>query len=612
MCGIVGWIDWEQDLSQQGAVIEKMTSAIRHRGPDAKGMWLSPRAALGHRRLIVIDPEGGIQPMVCKEGDYEYVLTYNGEIYNFQELRRELEARGHKFRSYSDTEVLLRSYLEWGEDCTCHLNGIFAFGIWDGHHQRMVIARDHLGVKPLFYAQRGSAVLFGSELKALLAHPLVEPEIDADGLAEIFNYYPLHVPGYGLFRNIFEVRPGHRIIFDREGSHVTQYWSLRSAPHTDDLETTAEHILGLMQDSVGRQLVADVPVVTLLSGGLDSSGITALAIKEFQKEGKQLQSYSVDFEESSRYFVTSPVHRSLDAPWFERVSKYFGTQHHNIIINTPELLDNLLVPMYAHDQPSYIGQSETSLYLLFKAIKQDATVALSGEAADELFGGYPLVGREKLLDIKTFPWVLAFGFIDKFFSWLSPEVMETAQPFEYIARRYQEALAEVPWLEGEDSREAKLREFSYMILTRFLPLMLDRKDRSSMAVGLEVRVPFCDYRLVEYVWNIPWKMRAVGDIEKGILRQAFANVLPDDVRNRRKSAYPTSQHPSYKQGVYEIFLQILNNPNAPVRPFINVSLIKDMIENKMSEEMHAYSLLPIERIIQINSWLKDYHVRVVV
>lgn len=613
MCGIAGWVDWERDLRKQEAVIKEMINVIQHRGPDAEGMWLSPRAALGHRRLIVIDPEGGLQPMVCTEGSYDYVITYNGEIYNFRELRKELEAKGHKFRSHSDTEVLLRSYLEWQEDCVNHLNGIFAFGLWDGQREQLLLARDHLGVKPLFYAQRDSAILFGSEVKALLAHPLVEPELDADGLAEIFNVFPLHTPGCGYFRNVFEVRPGHRIVFDRRGSHITQYWSLKSAPHTDDLEKTTEYIRTLLYDTVGRQLVADVPVVTLLSGGLDSSGLTGVAAKEFDRKGKKLHTYSVDFEESSRYFVTSAIHESLDAPWVERVAKYFGTQHHNITVRTPELLDNLLVPMYAHDHPAY-GQIETSMYLLFKSMKKDATVALSGESADEVFGGYSWFGRKDLTNLNTFPWIASFGeqtkMAEGIFAWLSPELLEAVRPQEFIARRYQEAIAEVPRLSGEDALAAKRRESFYLNLTRFLPIMLDRKDRASMAVGFEVRVPFCDYRLVEYVWNVPWEMKAVDGIEKGILRRAFAGVLPEDVLYRRKSGYPTSQHPSYLQGVQEIFLHILNDPNAPIRSYINIPYIKDMIKKNMTGNMHAFNVNPLERIIQINNWLKDYHVYV--
>lgn len=612
MCGIAGWLDWQRDLSDQGPAVSAMIDTIRHRGPDAEGLWLSPRAALGHRRLIVIDPAGGVQPMVCRQGGHDYVLTYNGEIYNFRELRRELIARGHKFTSHSDTEVLLRSYLEWQNDCVSHLNGIFAFGLWDGHKEQLLLARDHLGVKPLFYAERGSAVLFGSELKALLAHPLIEPAIDADGLAEVFNFFPLHIPGSGLFRDVAEVRPGHRLVFDRHGRRDTCYWSLTSAPHTDDLATTTKRVRGLLRDIVGRQLVADVPVVTMLSGGLDSSGLTALAAGEFARDGRQLHTYSVDFEESGRYFATSAIHDSLDTPWVRRVAEYTGTRHHDIIVDTGALLDNLLVPMFAHDHPAY-GQIETSMYLLFKAMKNDATVALSGESADEVFGGYSWFAHEDLLDIHTFPWIASFGrrtsVAEGILDWFSPALLEAVRPREYLAARYREAVAEIPRLKGESPLDAKRREGFYLNLSRFLPIMLDRKDRMSMAVGFEVRVPFCDYRLVEYVWNVPWSMKAVDGIEKGLLRRAFADVLPADVLGRRKSGYPTSQHPDYLRGVRDIFLETVADANAPIRPFINADHIKNVLGSSGPVSVHAFNVNPLERLIQINAWLTAYHVR---
>ncbi|GCE21660.1 asparagine synthase (glutamine-hydrolyzing) [Dictyobacter kobayashii] len=610
MCGITGWIDWEVDVTQQSAVIEAMAATLRYRGPDANGVWLSPRAAFAHRRLMVIDPAGGAQPMVYESGAHTYAITYNGEIYNFRELRRELESRGHTFRTQSDTEVILHGYVEWGEECTRHLNGIFAFGLWDDQRQRLLLARDHLGVKPLFYAQRGSAIIFGSELKALLAHPLVKPEVDRDGMADILGVPVVHTPGFGYYHDVHEVRPGYQIAFERERTRVTQYWSLRSAPHSDDLETTTQHIQALLKDTVKRQLIADVPVVSMLSGGLDSSGLTALAASEFRREGKQLDTYSIDFAESDAYFTGNDMRPSLDAPWVQRVSEHAMTRHHTVTVDTPELLENLLKPLYAHDVPA-LGQIETSLYLIFKAMKEHATVALSGESADEVFGGYPWYFYDEVLSAKTFPWLMMMGRNRGMRSLpplLSADLMQQVKPYEYLARRYSDALTEVPRLEGEDAEAAKRREIMYMGLTRWLPILLDRKDRMSMATGFEVRVPFCDYRLVEYVWNIPWQMKTVDNIEKGILRRAFRDSLPDDARMRRKSAYPSSQHPSYVKGVCDWVLQILNDPNAAVRPYINVEAYRGIATRQDPALAEDFAIGPLERIIQLEAWLKDYQV----
>lgn len=608
MCGLAGWIDWSRDLTDQALVVEHMADVQSHRGPDQSGSWHSSHAALAHRRLIVIDPNSGPQPMIYGEGNSVYALIYNGEIYNFRELRHELEQLGHTFHTQTDTEVLLHSYLEWDEQCPLHLNGIFAFGLWDEARQRLLLVRDRLGVKPLYYAQRGSAIIFGSELKALLAHPLVKPEVDLDGLATMF----LHQPGSSGYRDVHAVRPGYMILFERDNSRTIQYWSLHSKRHTDDLTTTEEHIRSLLRDIVKRQLVADVPVVTLLSGGLDSSGITALAGREFQCAGKVLNSYSIDYVDSTAHFHGHAHRPSLDAPWAQRVSEHVGTQHQRVLIDTPELIENLLVPMRAHDWPG-IGQLETSMYLLFKAIKQNATVGISGEAADELFGGYHWFHNEIAINTQTFPWLADMGREGGYragfaWDWISKDLREKMQLDAYIAREYQEALAEVPHLEGEDVRGARMREIFHLNMTRFLPVLLELEDRMSMATGFEVRVPFCDHRLIEYIWNIPWAMKNVDNIEKGILRRAFADILPDDARKRTKSAYPTSQNPSYPQAVRTWVSHILADTKEPVHALIDPMFMHAVVDGNIPHLPDETATTLCERVIQINSWLEEYHV----
>ena len=603
MCGIAGWIDWKDDLTYQGPMIARMADSLHHRGPDAQGQRLSPHAALAHRRLIVIDPETGGQPMVYQEGDRTYAITYNGEIYNFRELRRELEGYGHTFRTRSDTEVLLHAYIEWGEACVEHLNGIFAFGLWDEQKHQLLLARDHLGVKPLFYAQRGSTILFGSELKVLLAHPLVKAEVDADGLAEILTF--VRTPGSGIYRDVHELRPGHMAICREQGMRIRRYWSLQSRPHIDDVQTTAEYIRTLLEDTVKRQLIADVPIVTLLSGGLDSSGLTALAANEFTREGKTLHTYSIDFVDSTEHFHSTPLHPSLDAPWVKRVSEHVGTQHHTITVDMSELVESLLVPLYAHDFPT-AGQMTSSLYLLFKTMKQEATVALSGESADEVFGGYPWFHNEAALNAQTFPWLPAFG--ESAALWVSADIVQKVRPAEHIGQQYRKVIAEVPRLEGEDALAAKRREMFYLNQTCFLPFLLERKDRMSMATGFEARVPFCDYRLVEYVWNIPWEMKTVGGIEKGILRRAFDHVLPDDVRNRKKSAYPSVHNPAYDEATRNWAWHILNDSNAPIQPLLDTRAVRTLLENTRPGQPGIALVSLAERLIQINEWLKTYEV----
>jgi asparagine synthase (glutamine-hydrolysing) len=589
---------------------------MARRGPDAEGFWLQEHVAFAHRRLIVIDPLGGLQPMEYADSHAEetlqrhYAITYNGEIYNFRELRSELENLGHTFRTRSDTEVLLHSYVEWGEDCPRHLNGIFAFAIWDAQRQLLFMARDHLGVKPLYYAQRGSALVFGSEIKALLAHPKVAPEVDAAGLAILLGVGIFRYPGDAIYHDIHELRPAHTLTFTRERLHIARYWNVQSAPHTDDVETTTEHIRALLEDTVRRQLISDMPIVTLLSGGLDSSGLTALAAREFAREHKTLNTYSMDFANSAQDFEASDLRPSLDEPWVKRVSEFAHTNHHTVMLDSADLIENHLVPLHAHDLPAG-GQIETSLYLLFKEMKRHATVALSGESADEVFGGYPWFKPMIENGLSEMP-----GTTSRL-SLLHPEIEQQLNIPEYVERRNQENLAETPLHPDDDALTIRMRQTFYWHLTRFLPMLLNRKDRMSMMVGFEVRVPFCDYRLVEYVWNIPWPMKTIDGMEKGILRRALKGLLPDDARTRKKSAYPSTHNPVFYQALQEWALRILDNPQEPIHQLLDTDKARNIIThvNNISAPPGSMSTNEIkgflfDRIIQTNAWLKDYHVSV--
>jgi asparagine synthase (glutamine-hydrolysing) len=614
MCGIGGWIDWERDLNREQPVLEAMQQTLAKRGPDAAGMWVSPTAALVHRRLIVVDPAGGVQPMVRWRGRHRYILAYNGEIYNTGDLRRELQSKGYTFESYSDTEVLLVSYLEWKTECIKRFNGIFAFGIWDEDEQSLFLGRDRLGVKPLFYAVKGNAFIFGSEIKTLLANPLVKPEVDEEGLAEIFVMCPDRTPGQGVFRDVKEVKPGWSLVYNRSGVHLQQYWKLESRPHQDDLDTTAAHIRYLLEDAVQRQLVSDVPVCVLLSGGLDSSTITAFASQAYQKAGLgQLRTFSVDYVNNQQYFKPNPFETDADANWVQRVSEHCGTEHQVILVDTPELLAALKTAVHARDLPG-MADVDSSLYLFCREIKKQATVAVSGESADEIFGGYLWFHRPEDIHSGTFPWI---RMVRERMQLLAPELVARLHPIEYVAARFQEAISDVPKLTGEDPREAMMRQMTHLNMWHFMQILLDRKDRMSMASGLEVRVPFCDHRLAEYVWNIPWAFKTDGGMAKGILRRALRGVLPEDVVNRRKSPYPKTHNPSYLRAVCAQLASILDDPNSPLLPFVDTTALRRVVQTAagdfetawFSQLMRGPQLLAY--FIQVDTWLRDYHVSVV-
>ncbi|MBX5476869.1 MAG: asparagine synthase (glutamine-hydrolyzing) [Clostridia bacterium] len=611
MCGITGWIDWNRDLTRESDTIRRMAATLACRGPDASTQWLSPRAAFGHRRLIVVDPAGGGQPMRRQRDGREYVLVYNGELYNTPELRRELEARGHVFQGHSDTEALLLSYIEWGPACVERFNGIFAFAVWDSGEESLFMARDRLGVKPLFFTQRGSMLLFGSELKAILAHPDVEPVVDRDGLAEVFALGPARTPGHGVFKGIEELKPGWSLRFSRDGLRAWPYWQLESRPHEDDERTTVATVRELFLDAVERQLVADVPVCTLLSGGLDSSALTAGAVRVYRRDGRgELHTYSVDYEDNDRYFRPNDFQPDADGPWIDAVSRHLGTRHHRVCLDTASLAEALVPAMRARDLPG-MADIDASLLLFCKEIKKDATVALSGECADEVFCGYPWFRRDDAISADTFPWSLKVG---ERLQVMSEELKAHARPLEYIQTRYQEALDEVPRLPGETGRAARMREIAYLTLTRWMPTLLDRKDRMSMAVGLEVRVPFCDHRLVEYVWNVPWELKTLGGREKGLLRRALQGLLPDDVLWRRKSPYPKTFHPGYLAAMRERVLGILDDPASPLLPLIDVKAVRAMAESDVEFDIPWFGQLMrlpqlFAFLVQVDAWLREYRVR---
>ncbi|NLD47245.1 MAG: asparagine synthase (glutamine-hydrolyzing) [Clostridiaceae bacterium] len=613
MCGIAGFINLKEDLSTKKDILLNMIEKLKYRGPDASGEWTSPHALIAHKRLIVVDPEGGSQPMVKRFQSNLYVITYNGELYNTSDLRSELKSLGHYFSSNSDTEVLLESYIEWGPECVQYLNGIYAFGIWDDKKQSFFLARDRFGVKPLFYSLQNNSLIFASEIKAILANPLVKPFIGADGLAEIFALGPARTPGHAVIRDIHEIKPAHCMLFDSDGPHIKKYWSLSSHPHEDGLDATIAQVRDLVTDAIQRQLVADVPVCTFLSGGLDSSAITAVAAENFRKEGNgPLNTFSIDYVDNDIFFKASLFQPNSDAPWIKKVSDHLGTNHHYVKFDSPQLADALLDAVKARDLPG-MADIDSSLWLFCREVKKEAVVALSGECADEIFGGYPWFHNEEMLMADTFPWARA---LNERIKVLSPELISLIKPEEYIERRYRETLEEVPRLIGEGKLEARRREMFYLNINWFMSTLLDRKDRMSMASGLEVRVPYCDHRLVQYVWNIPWVLKMYRGREKGLLREALRGILPDYIIERKKSPYPKTHNPSYENIVSKWLLEILSDNNSALHQLIDVNKVKAMAEGKSDygkpwfgqlmamPQMFAY-------LIQVDLWFRENKVSIV-
>jgi len=613
MCGIAGWVDYDKNLLGCQEVIENMTAVLKKRGPDAFGIYKHKHALLGHRRLVVVDPSGGAQPMTRELGKNKYTIVYNGELYNTEEVRYELKSEGFTFKSYSDTEVLLIAYIAWGAECLKHINGIYAFGIWDEADNTLFLARDPLGVKPLFYTKRGNSIIFGSEIKTLLTHPDVEALVDKNGLTEIFALGPARKLGSGIFKDIEEVPPAHCLLFNFLGLKQWEYWKIESKPHEESFKQTVEHTRSLIIDAVERQLIADVPVCTFLSGGLDSSAISSIASNYFKDNNMdKLNTYSIDYIGNDKYFKENEYQPNADSSYIKLMSNYINSNHHNIILKNEDVAMALKEAVLANDLPG-MADIDSSLYLFCKEVRKDAVVALSGECADEIFGGYPWFRREEDINAKTFPWS---RYVNERKDILSEDLKKLPLE-EYSREKYEETINKVQRLSGESEREHRMRELFYLNIKWFMVTLLNRKDRMSMSNSLEVRVPFADYRIVEYAFNVPWNMKYYDNIEKGLLRKSLDGLLPKEVLYRKKSPYPKTHNPEYTKFVQKWLKEILEDKSSPILNLIDINKVNELIETEgrafkkpwYGQLMAGPQLMAY--LIQINIWLKEYKVNLV-
>lgn len=612
MCGIAGWVAYDQNLAEQRHILQRMTDTMALRGPDAEGLWIDGPVGLGHRRLAIIDLEGGRQPMAAQNNaGAAAVISYTGEVYNFVELRDELRSRGHVFETRSDTEVVLRAYLEWGEQFAERLNGMYAFAIWDVAAQKLLLVRDRMGVKPLFYSQTSEGVLFGSEPKAILAHPDAGRKVTADGLREILDM--VKTPGRAIFAGMNEVLPGELVIVSRAGLKQRRYWRLEAHPHEHNLERTIRYTRDLLEDIVEKQIVADVPLCSLLSGGLDSSIITALASKHLLEQGKEnIRSFSLDFEDHGSEFVENAFNLGSDTPFVRALVDRIRSRHDEIVLDSRTMADPALrtaIVRSLDQPPSFWGDMWPSLYRLFEAVRRRSTVALSGEAADEIFGGYRWFHDPDSLKENTFGWLTSVT--GKFFdgsALLDRGLVERLDLPGFRRDSYAQALAETPALPGESPVNRRMRQEVYVHATRCIQIMLDRKDRMSMAVGLEVRVPFCDHRLVDYAFNIPWEMKTFDGREKSILRAAASDILPNVILDRVKNPYPATQDPAYEQALRAALADIVSDGSAPVRPLLDLQRVHEVLRRPVGASSPRQDRIAIELAIGLNLWMSDYRI----
>ena len=609
MCGIGGFVDYERDARRGGPILHGMKRTLTPRGPDAEGTYFDEDAALVHRRLIVIDPEGGKQPM--HSPDRNTIIIYNGELYNTPELRTELMSRGHEFVGHSDTEVLLHAYLEWKTDAFSRLNGIFAFAIWEKRERRLTLCRDRLGVKPLFFAPIRNGLTFGSTIDTVLCHPEIEPVIDEDGLRTLLLLGPARPPESGVFRQIKSLLPGHFAVLTPENFTDHVYWQLEAHEHEDDLPTTIERTHTLICDAARRQLVSDVPLACFLSGGLDSSILSMLAAKDYAARGETLHTWSVDYRDNEKYFTKSIFQPNSDDSYIDQMVDFLGTHHHRVVLE-PEALCAALLP--ATDARALPGMADvdSSLLLFCAAVKRGGTtVCLSGECADELFGGYPWYHREEILFEDTFPWSRSVGLR---LGLLTPDAVRNGE--EFVRQHYRDTCDRAPKLSSDDKKAARMREMFVLNLDWFMATLLDRKDRMSMYSGLEVRVPFCDHRIVEYAYNMPWDFKSLEGREKGIVRRAFADELPKEIVYRKKSPYPKTFHPVYTRLCADYVCRIFEDNTSVAASLFDRNAVQKLMQRPESLAEPWFGQLMrtpqiFAYIIQLDRWFRHYHVKIV-
>ena len=613
MCGFAGVVNLKEKIIDKKQVIINMNQSLSKRGPDECGYYLEDNVLFGHRRLVVIDPDGGKQPMTFKYMGNTYTILYNGQIYNTEELRNELKGFGFTFEGHSDTEVLLKSYIHFKEDVVKKLNGIFAFAVWDTNNKKLFIARDHFGVKPLYYCFINHNFVFASEIKAILNFPGIEASLDEQGVCELFGIGPAHTAGTTAFKNIYELKPASMLIFKDDEIHISKYWKLKSKVHTDNLDKTCDTVKELLEDSIKRQLVSDVPLCTFLSGGLDSSIITLYAANYCKEHNlPPLNTYSVDYVDNDKNFVKTDFQPNSDNYYIDLMRNKLNTNHHTIVLDTPELASYLKDAMIARDFPG-MADVDSSLLLFCKHVKNDATVTLTGECADEIFGGYPWFFREDALNSKTFPWSIALSERQKL---LNPEIAKKVDLKEYVDYRYNESLKDVEILDTDSTETAEKRKISHLTLNWFMQTLLDRSDKMGMYNGFEIRVPFCDYRLAQYVWNIPWEMKALKGREKGLLRYIMKDILPSEIVDRKKSPYPKTWNPTYLNTVKKMLSDIMENKEAPINHLLNREYILEILNTDgkaftrpwFGQLMTGPQLMAY--LCQVNMWLERYHPKI--
>ncbi|WP_018214091.1 asparagine synthase (glutamine-hydrolyzing) [Desulfitobacterium hafniense] len=617
MCSILGLVNFKRKISpQEIQCLSTIGKALIHRGPDQNGLEYGEHFAFQHNRLAIIDIEKGRQPMTATHQGYDYTIVYNGELYNTADLRQELLEHGVKFKTYCDTEVVLYAYIIWGEQCSSKLNGIYAFVIYDSKEKKAYLSRDRFGVKPFFYTFVEGALLFASEIKALLKHPQVKPRLDYQGLWQLLYMMPVKEEGTAIFKDIFELpTASHSFYSPAPGASeaelkIAKYWTMEAYENQDSEAAIVATTRDLLVDAIERQLVSDVPLCTFLSGGLDSSVITAVAAQKYQAEGRQLATYSFEHEGNKDHFKQTLFQPQSDDEFAVYLAQHLHTQHQILTAKKEHLVDYLDEAVRYRDYPG-MADIDSSLLFYCRQVKEHHTVALSGECSDEVFGGYPWFYRPEMLTRGFFPWIHE---PHARISLFKPELVRPQEGFAYTSEIYRRSVEACPLLPDESETMQNSRIASWLSINYFMTSLLERKDRMSMASGLEVRVPFSDHRLVQYVYNVPWEIKFKDGVEKALLRAAMQDYLPPKILYRKKSPFPKTHDPHYEELVFHLFRKRLDSGSGMLAELLQKDVLNRLISPGNNTWFGQLMGLPqlLAWLVQLDYWFDDYQVQLVV
>lgn len=618
MCGICGKVGLDSASRIEPALIQQMIKRLKHRGPDDTGMYSEPQAVLGHTRLSIIDLNSGKQPITNEDGTIW--IVFNGEIYNYRELRSELLQKGHWFKTQTDTEVIIHLYEEYGPECVGRLRGMFAFAVWDAFNKTLFLARDRVGIKPLYYALNSTGLAFASEIKALITDPSISREIEPRVIDRFLTY--LFTPGAEtLLRGIRKLEPGHWLLLKNGSATVRQYWDLQFDPRpaNGDFQKTAEELIALLRQTVRDHMISDVPVGVLLSGGVDSTAMLGFAVQE---TGRKVNTFTVGFQD--RNLVD-------ERPYARLAAQKYGNQHYETTLSAQDFLD--FIPRYVwHMEEPVFEPPAVALYYITKLAREHVKVLISGEGGDEAFAGYQsyrnLVWLERLKAMGR-PWRSAggallgslgslprFGRLRKYSVLMEPPLQNyyfggSSNPFRHFNRikseLYSDGFAARVDIRASSALTAemfakvagqdRLNQMLYVDTKMWLPDdLLIKADKITMANSLELRVPLLDHKVLEFAAALPAKYKLNGLTTKHILKHAFKGQVPSGILNRKKAGFPVPVQSWLQNDLRPFVWDVLMDKRTLERGYFNRSMVERLLADTGSPDYPAvaFSLLTLE------------------